>query len=165
MKRLNKRLAYQCLALLVPCLTLLSPSWISIIGVGPRWAELWLLPWALQEGPYAGAFSGLLLGLILDSINLGTTTSIPALVLLGYWWGRLGKENKLGDKFFVLGLLAWLGSFTSGLSIWVQEIFLNQGSYMPYFNIWAFQTVLAGSIMTGFIAPILCSKIIRFFFK
>ncbi len=164
MRRLNKKSLYQCLAFLVPLLTFFSPSWISLVGVGPRWAELWLLPWALEEGPFSGAFSGFLLGLILDSMNLGTTTNIPALIFLGYWWGRLGKADKFGDKFFVLGFLAWLGAFASGLSIWVQEIFLVNGSYMPLFNIWAFQTVLAGSIMTGIIAPILCSNIIRFFF-
>ena len=91
--------------------------------------------------------------------------NIPALIFLGYWWGRLGREDKFEKKFFVLGFLAWLGSFISGLTIWVQEIFLVKGSYMPFFNIWAFKTVLAGSIMTGLIAPILCSNIITIFLK
>ncbi len=165
MRRLNKKFVYQVLALLVPFLTFLSPSWIALVGVGPRWAELWLLPWALQEGPLPGAFAGFLLGLMLDSINLGSTTNVPALIFIGYWWGRLGREDKFGDKYFVLGFLAWLGSFTSGLSIWAQEMVLFKETYMPFFNIWAFQTVLAGSIMTGLIAPILCSNSIRLFFK
>ena len=98
-------------------------------------------------------------------MNIGNTTNIPALIFLGYLWGRVGREDKFEEKFFVLGFLAWLGSFTSGLSIWVQEIVLFRETYMPFFNIWAFQTVLAGSIMTGLIAPILCSNSIRFFFK
>ncbi len=165
MRRFNKKLCYQFLAILVPLLTFFSPTWISLVGVGPRWAELWLLPWALQEGPFAGAFAGFLLGLTLDSMNLGFSTTIPSLIFLGYWWGRLGKKDTYVDKFFVLGCLAWLGTLISGLSIWVQEIFLVQGIYTPIFNIWAFQTVLAGAIMTGLIAPIVCSNIIKFFFK
>ena len=165
MRRLNKRFLYQLLAVLVPFLTFCSPSWLTLVGVGPSWAELWLLPWALVEGPFAGAFSGFLLGLLLDSMNIGSATNIPALIILGYWWGRLGREDKFEEKFFVLGFLAWLGSFTSGLSIWAQDIFLVKGSYMPFFNIWAFQTVLSGSVVTGFISPILCSHIITFFLK
>ena len=165
MTRFNKRFLYQFLALLVPFLTFFSPAWLTLTGVGPRWAELWLLPWALVQGPFAGAFSGLLLGLLLDSMNIGVTTNIPALIILGYWWGRLGREDKFEEKFFVLGFLAWIASFFSGLSIWVQDIFLEKGSYMPFFNIWAFKTVLAGSIMTGLIAPLLCSHIIIFFLK
>ena len=165
MRRFNKRFLYQFLALLVPFLTFCSPSWLSLVGIGPGWAELWLLPWALVEGPVAGAFSGLLLGLLLDSINLGAPTNIPALIILGYLWGRLGREDKFEEKFFSLGFLSWLGSFTSGLSIWAQEIFFAKGSYMPFFNIWAFQTVLAGSIITGLISPILCSYIITFLLK
>ena len=165
MRRFNKRFLYQLLGLLVPFLTFCSPSWLSLVGVGPGWAELWLLPWALVEGPLAGFFSGFLLGLLLDSINLGVTTNIPALIILGYLWGRLGREDNFKDKFFVLGFLAWLGSFISGLSIWAQELFLVKGIDMPFFNVWAFETVLAGSIMTGLIAPILCSHIITFFLK
>ena len=57
MKRLNRKFVYQFLALLVPFLTFFSPSWIALVGVGPRWAELWLLPWALEEGPFAGLFA------------------------------------------------------------------------------------------------------------
>ena len=65
-------------------MTLVSPTWLSMSGVGPRWAELWLLPWALEEGPVAGLFAGFCLGIVLDAINLGDATQVPVLVILGF---------------------------------------------------------------------------------
>ena len=44
-------------ALLVPLLILATPSWFGVAGVGP-WAVLWLLPWALVDGPVSGGFAG-----------------------------------------------------------------------------------------------------------
>ncbi|KGG14605.1 MULTISPECIES: hypothetical protein [unclassified Prochlorococcus] len=162
MKRENKRILYQFLGLTVPFFTFLSPSWLAISGVGPRWALIWLLPWALEEGPVLGLFAGLCLGIILDGMNLDGVTEIPALMLLGYWWGRLGIKEKLTDNIFALGFLIWIGSFLSGLSIWFQQIFAFKGSF---FNLWAFYTILAGSIISGLISPFLCSSILNFFFK
>ncbi len=40
---------------LVPWLTLAAPAWLRLGGVPPAWAVLWLLPWALVEGPRSGA--------------------------------------------------------------------------------------------------------------
>ena len=74
-------------ALVVPFLALASPPWLAIDGVGPAWAVLWLLPWALVEGPVSGALSGVALGLVLDGLNLGGVSQVPALLLLGWWWG------------------------------------------------------------------------------
>ena len=162
MKRDKRKDFYKCLALLVPFLTLVSPTWISISGVGPRWAELWLLPWALEEGPVAGIFAGFCLGIVLDGINLGGSSQLPALIILGYWWGCLGRQTKYADKSFELGTLILFGSFLSGFSIWLQQIFQGHGSF---FNAWALHTVLAGSIVSGLIAPLLCSLSLNTFFK
>ena len=80
-------------ALLVPLLVLGSPEWLSMNGVGPAWVLLWLLPWALTDGPISGAFAGLALGLILDGLSLEGVTQVPALLALGWWWGRLGRRG------------------------------------------------------------------------
>ena len=69
MARLHRQPICVASALLVPLLVLGSPQWISIDGVGPAWALLWLLPWALTDGPISGAFAGLALGLILDGCH------------------------------------------------------------------------------------------------
>ena len=165
MKRDQKRIAYQFLGLLVPVLTIISPNWISIAGVAPRWAELWLLPWSLEEGPWAGAFGGLCLGMILDSINLSGTTQVPALMMIGYCWGLVGEKKQFHDQNFSLGLLAWMGSLASGLFIWIQQLFLIKGSVLLLFNAWAFYTLFSASIMTALIAPLFCSWMLRIFFQ
>ncbi|NCV92604.1 MAG: rod shape-determining protein MreD, partial [Synechococcaceae bacterium WB7_3xG_012] len=101
-------------ALSVPALTLLSPGWLSLDGVSPSWAVLWLLPWALVDGPWSGAYAGLALGLLLDGLHVGQITQLPALVLLGWWWGRLGRRGSPIERSFNLGLLAALGSLVLG---------------------------------------------------
>ena len=40
--------------LAVPLLTLASPALLKLGGVPPSWAVLWLLPWALVDGPKIG---------------------------------------------------------------------------------------------------------------
>ena len=51
--------------LLVPFLALASPGVLKLAGVPPSWAVIWLLPWALVDGPLSGAVAGLGLGLFL----------------------------------------------------------------------------------------------------
>ena len=92
MTRLHRQPICVASALMVPFLALASPPWVAIDGVGPAWAVLWLLPWALVDGPLSGALSGLALGLVLDGLNLGGVSQVPALLLLGWWWGRLGRR-------------------------------------------------------------------------
>jgi hypothetical protein len=107
-------------ALLVPLLVLGSPGWLSLDGVGPCWAVLWLLPWALSDGPFSGACAGLGLGLLLDALHPGGVTQVPVLLLLGWWWGRMGRRGPPIQRSFSLGLLALLGSALLGLSLMLQ---------------------------------------------
>ena len=72
-------------SLLVPFFTLLSPKWLTVAGVGPCWAVLWLLPWSLEEGISSAIFAGFLLGLLLDATTVGGSTFLPALIGLGWW--------------------------------------------------------------------------------
>ncbi len=164
MTRENRRLLYLYLVVLVPFLTLFSFPWLSIGGVSPRWAELWLLPFALEEGPLAGLVAGLCLGLVLDSINLDGTSQIPSLIFLGYLWGRLGRKRKYTDEIFQLGIFSWFGAFFNGLLIWFQEIFLVKGAILIVFNSWALHTLLSASILNGLIAPLLCSLSLKMFY-
>ena len=150
-------------ALGVPFLSFLAPSWLTLMGVGPSWAVLWLLPWALVEGPLSGAFAGLSLGLILDAISLGDGSQAPVLILLGFWWGYLGKRGFSIERSFSLGLLAWMGSVIVGVSNWLQLLLIHMHSQSGWFHSWSLYTVLCQSIVTGLLSPIACSFLLLFF--
>ncbi len=104
----------------MPLLILASPGWLRLDGVAPCWAVLWLLPWALGDGPLSGAFAGVGLGLLLDALHPGGVTQVPALLLLGWWWGRMGRRAPPIQRSFSLGLLALLGTALLGLSLMLQ---------------------------------------------
>ena len=150
-------------ALFVPFLRYISPGFFSLMGVGPSWAVLWLLPWALAEGSFSGALAGASLGLILDAISLGDATQVPALVILGFWWGRLGRVGIKLEKIFALGLLGWIGSILLGLSLWLQLFFVKESGSLILFNAWSLHTLLAQSIMTSLLAPIVSSWLLLLF--
>lgn len=138
-------------ALLVPLLSLASPAWLTLGGVAPSWAVLWLLPWALVDGPWSGGFAGLALGLMLDGLHPGSLSQIPALVLLGWWWGRLGRKAPPIERSFNLGLLALLGAAVLGGTLLLQ--LRGSGLVGPA----ALHTLLAQALITGLLAPMLCS--------
>jgi hypothetical protein len=120
MARLSRQPLALATALLVPWLTLATPAWLRLAGVAPAWAVLWLLPWALVEGRLSGSLAGFGLGLLLDALHPGPVTLVPALTLLGWWWGRIGRELPPIQRSFNLGLLAMLGSLVLGLSLMLQ---------------------------------------------
>ena len=92
MARLHQQPICVASSLLVPLATLATPPWLGLDGVPPSWAVIWLLPWALVEGPLSGALSGLAVGLVMDGLHLSGWRQNPAMVLLGWWWGRLGRR-------------------------------------------------------------------------
>ena len=172
------RLARQplCLASIAvaPLLTLAAPDWLSIAGVGPAWGVLWLLPWALVDGPLSGALGGLVLGLLLDGLHPGPVSEIPPLVLLGWWWGSLGRRPPPLERSFSLGLLAMVGSALVGISLLIQFALLHPEQLveslrgLPALAVprgWTTATMgLAGLhilgaqvLITGLLAPMLCS--------
>ena len=144
-------------ALLVPFLSLASPPWLGLDGVPPAWAVLWLLPWALVDGPVSGAVAGIALGLVLDALSLGGASQIPALLLLGWWWGRLGQRPPAIQRTLNLGLLAWIGSVTVGLSQLLQLLILEGWSFDPWMRSWGLQTLLCQTLVTALLAPMLVS--------
>jgi rod shape-determining protein MreD len=136
---------------LVPLLVLAAPTPLQLTGVPPSWAALWLLPWALVDGPFSGAAAGLGLGLILDGLHAGPISEVPALTLLGWWWGRLGRRTAPIERSFSLGLLALLGAALQGVLIWLQLLWWGET------NVAALHTLLAQTLLTGLLAPMLCS--------
>ena len=125
MVRLHRQPICVASALIVPLLTLANPAWLGVMGVGPAWSVLWLLPWALVDGPVSGGIAGVALGLVLDGLTLGDRSQVPALPLLGWWWGRLGRRAPPIQRSLNLGLL-WIGSVGLGLSLilqlWIQVV-------------------------------------------
>ncbi|MEX1316482.1 MAG: rod shape-determining protein MreD [Synechococcaceae cyanobacterium] len=137
--------------LVVPLLVLAAPGPVQLAGVPPSWAVIWLLPWALADGPLSGALLGVVLGLLLDGLHPGPLSQLPVLALLGWWWGRLGRRGPAIERSFSLGLLALLGTALLGLSLWLQQLLWGQASAA------ALHTLLAQTLLTGLLAPMLCS--------
>jgi hypothetical protein len=163
--------------LLVPVLTLAAPGWPRLAEVGPCWAILWLLPWALAEGPLSAILAGAILGLLLDSLHHGGVSQMPALMLLGWWWGRIGRLGAPVERSFSLGLLALLGTLGLDLSLmlqWALRSGLGAGGHLPGGAIdpaplaqpgWhlddlagaGLHVLLARTLLTALLAPVLCS--------
>lgn len=112
-------------ALLVPLLTLASPPWLRLAGIGPAWAVLWLLPWALSEGGRSALCGAVGLGLLLDALHPAPVSLLPGLVLLAWWWGRLRRRQEPIRQAFSLGLLALLGTAMLDLSLLLQWSLLS----------------------------------------
>jgi len=142
--------------LLVPMVTLAQPAWLTLSGGPPNWAVLWLLPWALVDGPASGAIAGAAMALMMDALGGDALTQLPALVLLGWWWGRLGRRGQPIQRSLSLGLLAWIGAMVVGISFWLQ-LRLLQGLDAPLLQHWAWHRCLAQALITGLVAPLLAS--------
>ncbi|MEB3321685.1 MAG: rod shape-determining protein MreD [Synechococcaceae cyanobacterium] len=173
MALLQRQPGWLATALLVPLLTLAAPGWLRLAGVGPAWAVLWLLPWALADGRLSGAVAGLGLGLVLDALHGGPVSQIPALVLLGWWWGRIGRRPPPIERSFSLALLALLGTVALDLSLVLQWALLNgpvappstvdparlvrPGWTLADLAVAAPHLMLARAVLTSLLAPVLCS--------
>ena len=95
------------------------------------------------------------MGLVLDGLSVGDASQVPALMLLGWWWGRLGRRGRPIQRSLNLGLLAWIGTMLLGLSLWAQ--LLVQGVDAPLAQAFALHTCLAQGLMTGLMAPMIGS--------
>ena len=54
---------------LVPLLVLAAPAPLQLAGGPPSWPALWLLPWALVDGPSSGAAAGLGVGVVAGGVG------------------------------------------------------------------------------------------------
>ena len=157
MKSKNWRFVYFSSGICVPILFLLAPSWLTLQGVGPSWPVLWLLPWVLEKGKIFGLFYGFSLGILLDSLSIEGASQIPALMILGLWWGQDKGRIATKDWSLNLGLLALIGANFYGLSIWSQLLFRDTFNWSSWLHGWALHTLLAQSILTGLLSPMICS--------
>ena len=148
----------------IPIIFLWHPSWLGFLGIQPYWPLLWLLPWSMINGSISGLLFGLFLGLILDSLTLESDfTQIPGLVLCGFWFGRIKLHNDFLIGHFRYGLICSIGSFLCGTLYFLQILFKNFSDSTFLLFIPSIQNILAEVFLTGFFAPLICSKLLRIF--
>ena len=148
--------------IIIPIIFLWHPNWLGFFRIQPYWPLFWLLPWSMINGSINGLIFGLFLGLVLDSITLDNDfTQIPGLMLCGVWFGRIKINNDILVGHFRYGLICSLGSFLCGSLYYLQILFKNfpEGNFLLYIS--SFQNVLAEVFLTGFLAPFICSQIMR----
>ena len=148
----------------VPIVFLWHPNWLGLFGVQPYWPLFWLLPWSMIYGSIGGLIFGLFLGLILDSLTLNSNfTQIPGLILCGVLFGRLKLNSDFMVGHFRYGLICSFGSFLCGTLYFLQILFSNfsDGTFLLFLP--SLQNILAEVFLTGFFAPLICSKLLRIF--
>ena len=150
--------------LFVPIIFLWHPNWFGFLGIQPYWPLFWLLPWSMINGSISGLIFGLFLGLILDSLTLDSNfTQIPGLVLCGVLFGRIKLHRNILVGHFRYGLICSFGSFLCGTIYFLQILFKNFSDNTFLEFIPSVQNILAEVFLTGFFAPLICSKLIRIF--
>ena len=152
------------LFIFIPIIFLWHPNWLGFLGIQPYWPLFWLLPWSMINGSTYGIIFGLFLGLILDSVTLdGNLTQIPGLILCGFWFGRIKIHNDILIGHFRYGLICSIGSLLCGTLYFLQILFKNflDSTFLLYVP--SVQNILAEVFLTGFFAPLFCSRLLRFF--
>ena len=148
----------------IPIIFLWHPNWLGFFGIQPYWPLFWLLPWSMLNGSIKGLIFGLFLGLILDSITLDNNfTQIPGLILCGVWFGRIKIHSDILVGHFRYGLLCSLGTFLCGSLYFLQILFKNFSDSTFLLFMKSFQNILAEVFLTGFLAPLICSQLLKIF--
>ena len=153
---LNRSRALLGSGLIVLLLVSNPPAWLQINGIPPNWAVLWLLPWAVVQGPLAGAAAGLGLGLLLDAFQSSNISSALILTVLGFWWGLFLTSKRPIERSTTLGLLALIGCFLLNSSYALQLHWRGEWSRA------AWHTTFGQTLLTGLLAPMLCSLLVLF---
>ncbi len=148
----------------VPIIFLWHPNWLGFIGIQPYWPLLWLLPWSILNGSINGLILGLFLGLILDALTLDSNfTQIPGLVLCGFLFGRVKLHSDILVGHFKYGLICSFGSFLCGTFYFLQILLKNYSDSTFLLFLPSVQNILAEVFLTGFLAPLICSRLLRLF--
>ena len=148
----------------IPIVYFWDPNWLEFLGVQPYWPLFWLLPWSIIYGSLDGLIVGLCLGLILDSISPESSfTQIPGLVLCGIWFGKLSLSSNIILGHFRYGLICSIASFFCGSLYFFQILIGNLSDNSFFFYFLSFKNILAQVFITGLIAPLLCSLLLRLF--
>ena len=150
--------------LFIPIIYFWDPNWIEFFGVQPYWPLFWLLPWSMIYGSIDGLLVGLCLGLILDSISPDSSfTQISGLVLCGIWFGKLSLSSNVVFGFFRYGLICFIASFLCGLIYFSQILIKNFSENSIFFYFPSIKNIFAQALITGLIAPLLCSLLLSLF--
>ena len=148
----------------IPIIFLWNPSWLGFLGAQPYWPLFWLLPWSMINGSVSGLIFGLFLGLILDSLTLDSNfTQIPGLILCGVLFGRIKLSSYTLVGHFRYGLICCFGSFLCGTFYFLQILVENFSDSTFLLFIPSLQNILAEVFLTGFLAPFICSQLLRLF--
>jgi len=147
-------------ALLVPALQLANPPMLRLDGVPPCWSVLWLLPWALVDGRRSGMLMAVGFGLVADSLHLDGPSAVPALLLLGWWYGRIGVLAPPIQRSLNLGLLALLGAMLLNLSF-LAQLWIGSWPDPPELQLSGVLTVAVLQVLlTALLAPMCCSLLL-----
>ena len=145
------------------CLHLLSPSWLKIMGSGPCWYLIWLLPWSIQKGQYRSFLAAFSMGLICDSLTIDTVSNMPGLLILSFCYSRLGKKRTADPKALDFAVICWISSICFGLSLWIQQLLFQLDVVYPTYNIWAVKYIFSQAFITSILAILLCPLLFIFF--
>ena len=158
-----KNLSIVCF-IFIPIIFLWHPNWLGFLGIQPYWPLFWLLPWSMINGSINGLIFGCFLGLILDSVTVESNfTQIPGLILCGVWFGKIKihSDDLVGHLRY--GLVCSFGSLLCGSLLFLQILFKNFSESTFLLFIPSVQNILAELFLTGFFAPLICSKLLRLF--
>ena len=148
----------------IPIIFLWHPNWLGFFGIQPYWPLFWLLPWSMINGSTNGLILGFFLGLILDALTLDNSfTQIPGLILCGICFGRIKIHSDVLVGHFRYGLICSFGSFLCGSLNFLQILFKNfsDGTFILFIS--SFQNILAEVLLTGLLAPLICSQLLKLF--
>ena len=162
-KFLTKHFSLICF-IFIPIIFLWHPNWLGFLGIQPYWPLLWLLPWTMINGSINGLIFSFFLGLILDSVTVDNSfTQIPGLLLCGLWFGRIKIHSDILVGHFRYGLICAIGSFLCGILYFIQILFKNLSDSSFLLFIPSVQNIFAEVFLTGLLAPLICSKLLRLF--
>ena len=165
MKKIIKKNFSLLTFLFIPFLFFGNPKFLTLMGVEPYWAILWLFPWSYINGPLNGFLTGLALGIVLDSLNSDFYTHIPGLVACGILFGRLSNYKFESINIFKYGLFCALGSLICNFLYWGQIFFNNYSDMNILLVSHGIKTIFAQVFITGILAPIVCTWLFNIFKK
>ena len=150
--------------ILIPIIFLWHPNWLGFLGVQAYWPLFWLLPWSMIHGSINGLIYGLFLGLILDSVTIDNNfTQVPGLILCGALFGKIKLHSDSLVGHFRYGLICSLGSCLCGTFYFLQILSKNFSDSSFILFIPSIQNILAEVFLTGFLAPLICSQLLKIF--
>ena len=148
----------------IPIIFLWHPNWLGLFGIQPYWPLLWLLPWSMLNGSINGVIFGFFLGLILDSLTLDSNFSqIPGLILCGFLFGRIKFNSDIVIGHFRYGLICSFGCLLCGTLYFLQILLKNLSDSTFLLFLPSFYNILVEVFLTGFFAPLICSKLLKIF--